>query len=462
VSEEKNYMCESHHPSVYRLGVLAVAALLLLPMAALAVDLPDAVEDSDFYKNGNFDENVAELGRLLFFDKILSGNKNISCATCHHPLTGTSDDLSLPVGEGGKGLGVDRTTGKGADKVHERVPRNAPHVFNLGAKEFKRMFHDGRVTRDKTQPSGFLSPAGNDLPQGLDNPLAVQAMFPVTSGTEMAGQGGENEVADAAAAGDLPLVWELLAQRLRETPGYVDLFVEAFPEINSAADIEYKHAANAIAEFEASVWRFDNSPFDRYLRGEKKALSRSAKRGMKKFYGSWGCSDCHSGAFQTDQRFHSVAMPQIGPGKGDGVDGREDFGRARETGLTADMYEFRTPTLRNVTESAPYTHAGAYNDLGAVILHHLDPAAAMSVYDPSQAVLPSRSDLDALDTVVQSDPARVAAIVATSELEPMSVKGLDKKLKEMIAFMEALTDPASLDMSGDVPDSVPSGLPVAD
>ena len=448
--------------SMRRLGGLAVAVLLLAPTVALSGELPAPTTDNDFYQNGNFDPVVEELGRLLFFDKVLSGNKNISCATCHHPLTGTSDDLSLPIGEGGQGLGVDRNTGKRANKVHERVPRNAPHIFNLGAKEFKRMFHDGRVTKDKTQPSGFLSPAGDALPDGLDNPLSVQAMFPVTSGAEMAGQAGENAVADAAAAGDLELIWALLADRLRDIPGYVDMFVEAFPEINSAADIEYKHAANAIAVFEAASWRFDDSPFDRYLRGEKKAMSRQAKRGMKLFYGSWGCDDCHSGVFQTDQRFHSIGMPQVGPGKGDGPDGREDFGRARETGRNGDMFKFRTPTLRNVTESAPFGHAGAYNDLGAVILHHLDVPAAMSVWDPSQLVLPSRPDLDAIDTIVQSDPVRVQAIVDSNEIEPMSVKGLDKKLQRMIAFMAALTDPAAEDMTADIPDSVPSGLPVAD
>jgi cytochrome c peroxidase len=118
------------------------------------------------------------LGKVLFYDKILSGNRNISCATCHHALTGTGDGLALPVGEGGKGLGVTRDTGSGSDAIHERVPRNAPHIFNLGAKEFTVMFHDGRVAVDNSLPSGFTSPAGEQLPLGLDNPLAVQGHVP--------------------------------------------------------------------------------------------------------------------------------------------------------------------------------------------------------------------------------------------------------------------------------------------
>ncbi len=438
-----------------------LVALGVFGSPVVAQDLPAPLEDKDFYKNGNFDPLISELGRLLFFDKELSGNRNISCATCHHPLAGTGDGLSLPIGEGGKALGVSRTTGRGSDKVHERVPRNAPPIWNLGARHFKTMFHDGRVTRGPKQPSGFVSPAGDLLPQGLDNPLSAQAMFPVTSGAEMAGQAGENDIADAAATNDFELIWALLAERLQAIPGYVDLFVEAFPEINSAADIEYKHAANAIGEFEADVWRFDDSPFDRYLRGDKKAMSRAARKGMKLFYGSWGCADCHSGVLQTDLKFHSIGMPQIGPGKGDGADGHEDFGRMRETGRAGDKYKFRTPTLRNVALSPPFGHAGAYNDLEAVILHHLNPAAAMSVYDMSQAVLPSRADLDAIDGLVQNS-SRVDGIVASSELGATDIPRLERKMKYMMAFMHALTDPAALDMRADVPQSVPSGLRVGD
>ncbi|MGI9332699.1 MAG: cytochrome c peroxidase [Gammaproteobacteria bacterium] len=89
------------------------------------------------------------------FDKISSGNFNISRATCHHPPTGTGHGLSLPIGEGGSGLGVTRDTGAGAGAVYERVPRNSPPLFHLGAREFTRLFHDGRVEVDPTKSSGF-------------------------------------------------------------------------------------------------------------------------------------------------------------------------------------------------------------------------------------------------------------------------------------------------------------------
>ncbi len=425
--------------------------------------LPGPARNAAFHDRGNPDAKKVELGRLLFFDKILSGNRTISCATCHHPLAGTGDGLSLPFGEGSNGLGVTRDTGSGDQAVPERVPRNAPPLFNLGAKQFKAMFHDGRVRVDSTQPSGFLNPAGEELPQGLDNVLAAQAMFPVTSGTEMAGQAGENPIADASAAGLLAGprgVWAKLAARLKRNREYLTLFQQAYGHINGRSDITFVDAANAIAAFEASAWRADNSPFDRYLRGETKAMSRKAVVGMRLFYGKAGCGGCHRGPFLTDHSFRAIAMPQIGPGKGDGPSGHEDFGLERVTGIPADRYKFRVPTLKNVALTAPYGHSGAYNSLEAVVRHHLNPVDSLEAYDPSQAVLPPRPDLDAQDFIVQSDPLLRNDIAAANELAPVSLS--DRQVARLLDFLHALTDPDSIDLRRDVPWSVPSGLPVFD
>jgi cytochrome c peroxidase len=324
------------------------------------------------------------------------------------------------------------------------------------------MFHDGRVTVDPSQPSGFQSPAGNDLPLGLDNSLAVQAMFPVTSMTEMAGQPGENPVAVAASAGILAGpggVWDQLATRLKAQPAYVTAFIDVYSDVNTAADITFVHAANAIAAYETVAFRADRSPFDRYLRGDKHAMSKEAQEGMKLFYGKAGCASCHSGPFQTDHDFHAIAMPQIGPGKGDGS-GHEDFGRGRETGLGSDMFKFRTPTLRNVALTGPWGHAGAYDSLEAVVRHHLDPVQSCQNYDPTQAVLPSRTDLDAIDLLVLNDPAAMSAITGACELAPQSLN--NKKVGYLLAFLHALTDPRSLDLRNTAPRSVLSGLPLAE
>ena len=108
----------------------AMAAIVLLYFSDSALagkqDIPRAATDADFVDDGTPDPAKFLLGQMLFFDKIISGNRNISCATCHHAMADTGDGLSLPVGEGGLGLGVTRDTGSGPDAIHERVPRNAP------------------------------------------------------------------------------------------------------------------------------------------------------------------------------------------------------------------------------------------------------------------------------------------------------------------------------------------------
>jgi len=457
-------------------GFLACAPALAKNGKPNNPHLPAPVTDADFREHS---PEKVELGKNLMFDKLLSGNMNISCATCHHALTDTGDGLSLPVGEGGRGLGVTRDTGSGSDAIHERVPRNAPPIFNLGAHEFTVLFHDGRVEVDPSYPSGCKTPAGYRLPHTLENVLACQAMFPVTSPAEMAGQPDDkgiagNSIADAAAKGDLEILWELLADRLRNTDGYVELFKAAFPpgdpnHISEAADITYAHAANAIAAFEGTNWRADNSPFDRYLRGDKHAMSRNAQEGMKLFYKGnrkgKACADCHSGKFQTDHSFHAIAMPQIGPGKGDGdgiaVRGHEDYGREQVTRDPADRYTFRTPTLRNIALTAPYGHSGCYNSLRAVVDHHIDAVNSLNAYDTSQAVLPSRGDLDEIDFVVMEDQSTKDAIAAAAyELPAMHYS--DRDVDRIIDFLHALTDPASIDLRNDMPESVPSGLTLAE
>jgi cytochrome c peroxidase len=322
------------------------------------------------------------------------------------------------------------------------------------------MFHDGRVELAEDQPHGFRSPAGAQLPAGLDNVLAVQAMFPVTSGAEMAGQAGENTIADLAAAGNLPGIWAELANRLRSIPAYVDLFMSAYPEITSASDITYVHAANAIAAFEAHDWRFDNTPFDRYLRGDKQALSPSQKKGMILFYGQANCAACHSGKFQTDHAFYAVAMPQIGPGKGDGVNAHEDFGRERVTGELTDRYRFRTSSLRNIALTGPWGHAGAYRELRDAVKHMLNPSDSIQNYDTTQAVLPPRADLQAIDFEVMQNSSLVQLLADTNEAPPVSLT--EAQIDHLIDFLHALTDPRALNLTRDIPWNVPSGLLIAD
>ncbi len=422
------------------------------------------VTDDDFHEPHSAKE---KLGQFLFFDKILSGNKNISCATCHHPFAATSDGISLSVGEGGVGLGVFRNTGSGDAAIKERVPRHSPHLFSLGAKEFTRLFYDGRVAVDSSQPSGFMSPAGDDLPSGLDNPLAVQALFPVQSTVEMAGQSGENSIADAAASGHLAGpngVWEQLAIRLQAIEEYVELFKAAFPDIKTAEDITYVQAANAIAAFEAKIGRCTNSVFDQYIRGNFDAASEQEVRGGRLFYGKAGCASCHSGKFQTDHQFYAIGVPQIGPGKGDNLpgytDGHDDFGREQVTKEAADRFKFLTPSLRQVALTGPWGHNGAYDDLEAMVRHHLNPKEALNNYDMSQAVLPTSEYLDAIDFIAHNDEVRRQAIADAIDIEPVNLT--DQEISDLMAFLHALTDVSCIDLRKHVVNRVPSGLSVVD
>ena len=148
----------------------------------------------------------------------------------------TGDGVALGLGEGASGLGRDRVPGSTEETaIHERIPRNSPALFNLGATEFTRMFHDGRVEVDSNNyyEGGFITPAKWKLPTGLENVLAAQAMFPVTSPAEMAGQRGENSFAEAKALNNLAGhngLWEQLAERLQDIPEYVEMFEKAFPK----------------------------------------------------------------------------------------------------------------------------------------------------------------------------------------------------------------------------------------
>lgn len=428
---------------------------LLSPMA-MAGNSMMTVSDADYPARN---ESKEELGKFLFYDKVLSGNRNTSCASCHHPLAATGDGLSLPVGEGGRGLGVMRDTGSGTDAIHERVPRNAPHLFNLGANQFVTMFHDGRVQKNDAAPTGFDTPAGDNFLLGIDSALAAQAAFPPTSNTEMAGQTGENEVANAAAAGDVQEVWRLLTDRVMAIVEYKDLIHRAYPGVNDS-DITFAHIANAIGAFEAAAYRADKSPFDQYLRGNNSAMSDNAKRGMKLFHDKAQCATCHTGKFQTDHQFHALGMPQIGPGKGNGLNNHDDFGRELVTAIANDRYKFRTPTLRNVAMTGPWGHDGAYNTLDAVIRHHLDPKNSLNNYDVTQAVLPSKADFDSIDFQVHNDPVSRSDLADAIEIKPVVLS--DVEIKLLTDFLHALTDPASLDMRATAPARVPSGLPLAD
>lgn len=417
----------------------------LFAAPAIAQDFAP-LTDADYV---TVDPAIVEVGRDLFWDPILSGNQNISCATCHHPRFGTADGLSLGVGEGGVGLGPERHI-TDVNTPEQRIPRNAPALFNLGAHEFTVLFHDGRLERDETRPSGIRSPIEDDMVSGFSGVLSAQTMFPVLSGDEMAGHYSENEIARAVRQGIITGpdgAWSLLTARVAALPDYADRFDAALPAL-ADRPLDFTDISNAIAAFMAWEWRADDSPFDQFLRGEAE-LDAQADAGRELFYGQAGCADCHAGPLQTDHAFHAIGMPQFGPGKAARFENHNrDVGRSRVTGDMADMFAFRTPSLRNVTATAPYGHNGAFATLEGVVRHHLGAQG----WDRMQVILPDGFD-DHFDT-----DADVAIVADASALTPIALG--DAEVAQILAFLGALTDQGSIDGRLGIPDSVPSGLPI--
>jgi cytochrome c peroxidase len=439
--------------AMMKLGI-STGVLCLAATASLAApdNLPEPATAELF---PTIDIQQAMLGRSLFFDPILAGNANIACSTCHHPSLGTSDGMSLSIGEGGVGLGPDRRLGQG-EHVYARIPRNAPALWNRGSKEFHTMFHDGRLQVDADRPHGILMPAARDLERPVLNPLAAQALLPITSPDEMAGQHDENAtsalVEKMAFLGEAG-AWAAIAANVEAVPDYRAAFDWI---IGPDEPLHITDIANALASFMTFEFRSTDSPFDRYLRGDADAVTGLALEGMELFYGEAGCSGCHAGTFQSDHQFHAIGMPQLGPGKAHVADrAYADIGRMAVTGDPADAYKFRTPSLRNVTRTAPYGHAGAYATLEAVIRHHMAPHDSLASYRIDEAVLHDVTT-DHPDTEALDDPEEMARIAAAIEFEGVNVT--EDQIPALIAFLGALEDPVALAGRLGVPDSVPSGL----
>jgi cytochrome c peroxidase len=385
---------------------------------------------------------LVELGRALAFDKILSGNKDIACMTCHLPSFATGDDRSLSIGQGATGLGPARVHPHG-----DFIPRNAPPAFNLFAN--KALFWDGRV---EVLPTGTIkTPAGVKRNAHMASTFEFGAasalpLFPVLSPEEMRGTSG-NELADIKGK-DPQQVWSALMNRLGAIPEYRRMFEAAYPGTRFS-QMNFAHASNAIAGFLVDQLAFNNSPWDQFLAGNDQAMTETQLQGAKDFM-SARCSICHNGSTLSDGKFHNVAVAQIGPGKGDGLDGKDDFGRMRETGKAADQYAFRTPALRNVELTGPYGHDGAFPDLRSFVDHYSESDIKLKNFSPA-----------GLEPLLQPTLLRNAeAILATRDTLLNGVVFPAQTIDEVTAFMLALTDPAARDLSRVVPARVPSGLPV--
>ncbi len=284
--------------------LLILLAGSLLSTQVSAIEWQALPETAPAPEDNPTTEAKVELGKMLFMDPRFSSTGTVSCNSCHNIMEGGDDSRRVS-------MGVHGLTGG----------RNAPTVWNSAFHSVQ--FWDGRV-----------------------NLLEDQARGPVTNPVEM----GMSDIEQAM-------------DRVRAIPGYKPHFDQAFGE--DAMTVE--NAAKAVAAFERTLIT-PNSAYDQFVKGDKKALSKQQQVGMKKF-ADLGCVACHAGAaFNGPQNefgegFYSKFPTFVNNEYVDKYKLSEDIGRQAPTGKKEDANMFRVPTLRNITDTAPYFHNGSVNDL---------------------------------------------------------------------------------------------------
>ena len=367
-----------------RSSTAAQARLAALPTA------PTAPAD-----NPSTPERVA-LGRLLFWDPILSGQKDVACATCHHPEFGYSDGLDLSIGASGAGLGPGRAFVAG--HTPRLVKRNSQTILNVA--------FNGLSAGSDAGPAA--APMFWDLRvRGLE----AQALEPIKAEEEMRGSAHSKDRAVPAAVA-----------RLNAIPEYRRLFGRAF---EGSRLVDERNLGRALAAFQRTLVAA-NAPFDRYMRGDTAALSVEQVRGMERFE-AVGCINCHNGPMFSDFATHVLAVPDSPklPESDSGVN---------------KTYAFRTPSLRNLSATAPYMHNGAFATLPDVVNFYRQISRGGGRRGGGGA-------------------RGVNAQVSRDQIDPLArqLNMRGRGQQDLIAFLRALDDP---DFDRSVPERVPSGLPV--
>ena len=321
------------------------------------------------------DAELADVGRLLWFDPILGLKGDNSCSGCHSPTSGFGDTQSIAIG-------IDNNGVVGPNRSGPRNQRRSPMVLN--AAFFPRLMWNSRFSALSGDPfdhsAGFQFPAPEATTLSyLPHLLTAQAFIPPTERVEMAGFEfpGSNDALRSE-----------VVRRVSAVQEYMSRFGAAIPSVSASGTLAYDHIARAIAEFTFSL-TFANAPVDRYARGETGALTEGQKRGAVLFFGRAQCVQCHSVGGVSNEMFsdfkqHVIAVPQLAPSTSnvafDGPGANEDFGLEQVTGKAKDRYAFRTSPLRNVALQPTFMHNGAFVTLEDAIRHHLDPAASALGY----------------------------------------------------------------------------------
>lgn len=445
------------------------------------------------------DPALAELGRLLFFDKAGGMHLDNMCGGCHAPGNGMGDSQSMAIG-------VQSNDVVGPHRQGPRNQRRTPTVVNTAF--YPKLMWNGRFSAasgnpfDNSQPFVFPLPEGATRFPGNDprvrQLLSAQAHMPPTELTEVAGYTGTAGKYTGGVPWVDPAFWQfddgkgtalpapalfnngstsfltfnepirqfLLANRLNNNAAYVQKFQQLFPAEMAAngGKIDFFMFGRAVAEFEFTLV-FANAPIDRYARGDVNAMDESQKRGALLFFGKAGCVSCHAVAGDSNEMFsdfknRTIGVPQVAPyfgvGTGntifDGPGKDEDFGLEQVTGDAADRYKFRTAPLRNLAVSAGFFHNGAYARIEDAIRFHLNPAANAPGYDARRAGL--NSDLTHRLGPIQPVLDRLDPLMT-----PVSLK--ENEIEDLIHFVkDGLTDPRAQKTCSTIPAAVPSGQPL--
>lgn len=336
----------------------------------------DVLDEVNLPQDNPFSEAKVELGRLLFFDPRLSANSAISCASCHQPDQGWTDGLPLSFGYAGS--------------VHWR---NTPTIINSAF--HPKLDWDGKALRLDIQAQGAMKGA------------VAMNMDPV-----------------------------MVEERLRQIPEYVQRFDDVF----GPGGPWFEDASRSIAIFQSTILS-SNVPFDRFMEGDESALSESEKRGFKLFTTTAGCSACHRGRLFTDEDFHGLGVPTPEGFSTDAIrqitfnyqlrsrgvseevyrTATDDPGLYLVTKVDTDFGQFRTPMLRELGQTAPYMHNGAFATLEEVIEFYNVGGGESPNLDPLLRPLgltdQDKSDLIAFLKSLTGDPI----VVEEPQLPPYEV-----------------------------------------
>lgn len=293
-------------------------------LGALPTDVADPTD------NRTTPEKV-DLGRLLFFDPVLSGNRDVACATCHQPDFGYAEFLETSIGVNGRGVGSKRRFLEPNDIPF--VKRNSQSILNTAF---------NGITNSGTYHAASAPMFWDLRAKGLEE----QALVPIKTLEEMRGNGYTED----------NIIGEVV-RRVAEIKAYVTLFEKAFP--GEEQPVNAGNMAKAIASFERTLIG-GNTRFDRYMRGDSAALSASEKDGLNLFLSS-GCAKCHNGPMFSDFKPHALGVPD------------SDNHKSPDTGID-ENFAFRTPTLRNLRYTAPYMHSGKFTTLKQVLEFYEDIA----------------------------------------------------------------------------------------